>query len=156
MSRYNWEELKKEFMLGDYKSLKEFAESKGLKYNGTFRKKTSGWLVEKRQKEDKKVTKIIEKTIEKIAERESDRNVAHLKLWDEFLYILQEALDDKENLLNKQGRISAYVLEKFANVMEKAQKGQRLALGLDEKQEQDNGSIDALVEAIRKSRDEEK
>ncbi len=156
MARYNWEELKQKFLLGDYKSLKEFAEREGLNYKSSyFFKRVKGWIEEKEVKEKQKRSRIIEKVTEKQIEQEVDYNTTHLKLWGEFLNILQEALADKENLLNKQGRISAYILEKFANVMEKAQKGQRLALGLDNQTETSNESLKELVRAIRESAAEE-
>lgn len=151
MARFNWEQLKQKFLLGDYKSIREFAEREGLKYNGNFIKKTKGWDKEKASKEKEKRCKIIEKVTEKQIEQEVDYNTTHLKLWGEFLNILQEAITNKEHIKDKKGKISAYVLEKFANVMEKAQKGQRLALGLDNQNEADSDSLKELVEAIRES-----
>lgn len=35
-SRYDWEALKKEFLLGDYKSVQEFARKKNLSVNALF------------------------------------------------------------------------------------------------------------------------
>ena len=66
MAKYNWEQLEKEYILGDYKSVKN---------NGTTRKYTSGWKDKKRQKEDRKKTKTIEKTIEKESEKEAQQIV---------------------------------------------------------------------------------
>jgi hypothetical protein len=149
--RYDWEALRQKFLLGDYKSLREFAEREGLKYNGNFIKKTKGWDKEKDAKEKQKRCKIIEGVIEGQIKQEIDWNLTHLKMWGEFLNIVQEALNDKSNIQNKEGKISAYILEKFANVMEKAQKGQRLSLGLDEKTGRDDDSLKELIEAIRES-----
>ncbi|MDO6355124.1 hypothetical protein Q3V94_08535 [Caloramator sp. CAR-1] len=154
MARENWEELKKEFMLGDFKSLKDFAEKKGLKYNSDFRKKVAGWKEEKLTKLRQKTDKIIEKTIEKQIEHEVDYNTTHLKLWGEFLNILSEAISDKDNLKNKDGKISAYILEKFANVMDKAQKGQRLALGLDEQKQDNTELLNKVNEIVRALQDD--
>jgi len=155
MARYDWEALRQKFLLGDYKSLREFAECEGLNYKSSyFFKRTKGWIEEKEAREKEKRSKIIERVIEKQIEQEIDYNLTHLKLWGEFLNILQEALGDKRNIKSKDGKISAYILEKFANVMEKAQKGQRLALGLDNQNEINNDSLKELVEAIRKSEEE--
>lgn len=154
MARINWEELKKEFMLGDFKSLKDFAEKKGLKYNSDFRKKVAGWKEEKLTKHRQKADKIIEKTIEKQIEHEVDYNTTHLKLWGEFLNILSEVISDKDNLKNKDGKISAYILEKFANVMDKAQKGQRLALGLDEQKQDNTELLNKVNEIVRALQDD--
>ncbi|WP_244262333.1 hypothetical protein [Thermoanaerobacter wiegelii] len=61
--------FKKEFILGDYESVRDFAAQKGIKYNGYFAEKTKGWAEEKRARQEQKQSKIIEKTIEKIAKR---------------------------------------------------------------------------------------
>ncbi|MCM8901314.1 hypothetical protein KVG29_08785 [Caldicoprobacter algeriensis] len=135
MARYDWDKLKKEFILGEYESVREFAAQKGIKYNGYFAAKTRGWTDEKRALQEQKQSKIIERVIEKQIEQEVNWNITHLNLWGEFLNILRQALENPKNLMTKDGRISAYILEKFANVMEKIQKGQRLALGLDEQQQ---------------------
>ncbi|ADQ04394.1 hypothetical protein Calow_0826 [Caldicellulosiruptor owensensis OL] len=136
MAKYNWEELKQKFLLGDYKSLREFAECEGLNYKSSyFFKRTKGWIEEKEAREKEKRIEIIERVIEKQIEQEVNWNTTHLKLWGEFLNILQEVFKNAESVKTKDGRINAYVLEKLANVMEKAQKGQRLALGLDEQQQ---------------------
>lgn len=150
MARYDWEALKREFLLGDYKSLRQFANAKKLCYSH-LRRKAVGWAKEKSELQAQKERKIAEDLLEKQIEQEIDWNITHLKLWGEFLNILQDALKDKKNIKSKDGKISAYVLEKFANVMEKAQKGQRLALGLDEKTEKDDGSLKELADAIRES-----
>ncbi|MBZ4662780.1 MAG: hypothetical protein JG776_462 [Caloramator sp.] len=153
MARRNWEELKKEFMLGDYKSLKEFADKKGINYD-YLRRKTKGWLKERVTKQSQKSHKIIEKTIEKQIEHEVDYNTTHLKLWGEFLNILSEALKDIENIKTRDGKISAAALEKLANVMDKAQKGQRLALGLDEQKQDNTELLNKVNEIVRALQDD--
>jgi hypothetical protein len=150
-ARYDWEALKKEFLLGDYKSVQEFARKKNLPVNAHFFRKTKGWAEEKRELRERKERKITEAVVKEQIKQEIDWNLTHLRLWGEFLNILQEALNDKDNIQNRDGKISAYILEKFANVMEKAQKGQRLALGPDEKTEKDDDNLKKLIEAIRES-----
>lgn len=134
MPRYNWDALKREFLLGDYKSLRQFAKAKKLCYSH-LRRKAVGWAKEKSELQAQKERKIAEGLIQNQIKQEIDWNLTHLKLWGEFLNILQEVFKNAESVKTKDGRINAYVLEKLANVMEKAQKGQRLALGLDEQQQ---------------------
>ncbi|SKC34587.1 hypothetical protein SAMN04515608_0022, partial [Caldicellulosiruptor bescii] len=43
--QYDWESLKREFMLGDFKTLKEFAQAKNISY-GFLRNKAKGWTQE--------------------------------------------------------------------------------------------------------------
>lgn len=72
-SKYNWHELKRRFLTGNYKTLADFAKKNDLKVNGNFKKRTNGWLEEKDQLEIEKSTILIEKSIQKTTDRASDR-----------------------------------------------------------------------------------
>ena len=85
MAKYDWKQLEKEYILGDYKSVSAFLKNKGIKNNGTNRKYTSGWKDKKRQKQDKNKTKIIEKVIEKESEKEAKKVVKVKDVADEIL-----------------------------------------------------------------------
>ena len=73
MAKYNWKDLEKEYILGDYKSVSAFLKDKEIPNNGSTRKQTSGWSEAKRQKQDKEKTKTIEKVIEKESEKEAKK-----------------------------------------------------------------------------------
>jgi hypothetical protein len=149
--KYNWIELKKEFILSNYNTLKEFAESKEMKYDATFRKRAVGWLDEKQLKDHTKATKVIEKTIEKATDREANRNIKHLKLWDGVSDVIEEMLINKKDELTKGDHYNIYALEKLATILEKIQKGQRLAEGLDkDDKDQQKGNLDSLLEVFNK------
>lgn len=154
MARYDWEVLRQKFLLGDYKSLREFAEREGLNYKSSyFFKRTKGWVEEKEAREKEKRSKIIEGAIERQIKHEIDWNTRHLEIWGKLLAIILEAVEDYrlQFVSEKTGRLNVYALEKVANIIEKAQKGQRLSLGLDEKTEKDDGSLKELADAIRES-----
>jgi hypothetical protein len=154
MARINWEELKKEFILGDYKSLRVFADKKGLKYNGNFMKKTKGWSDEKVAKGLQKSCKIVERTIEKQINHEVDRNTRHLNMWDTLLDIVDEVMNGKDqHLQTKAGNINVYAIEKLTSIVERAQKGQRLAEGLDMDKQQ-AVDVSPYVEALNGIADE--
>ena len=53
MAKYDWENLEKEYILGNYKSVSAFLKEKGVPNNGSTRKQTSGWKDKKKDKEDK-------------------------------------------------------------------------------------------------------
>jgi hypothetical protein len=172
MAHYNWEQLKKEYILGEFKSLNEFAELKGLKINGNFKKQTKGWADEKELWENQKSTKIINKTIEKVAEKEASRNMRFLNISDMALDAIEEYMKDKKymkhiikykNYVDGKADSEELVAElldvpdtkAFANMitsLEKIQKGQRTAEGLDRPQQQEDGNIDKLIDAISRSK----
>lgn len=73
MAKYDWKQLEKEYITGEYKSVSQFIKSKEIPYNGTTKSKTKGWTEKKRLKQDQKATKIIEKVIEKESEKEAKK-----------------------------------------------------------------------------------
>lgn len=148
MAKYDWKQLEKEYILGDYKSVSAFLKDKKINNNGTTRKYTKGWNEKKRQKEDKKATKIIEKTIEKETEKEVDINMRHYKIYDSFLNVLEGSFRKPEEYMYL-GMPDYDKLKKMVDVLEKAQKGQRLAKGLDK--ENDNASTQSLADIIQKA-----
>jgi len=153
MARYDWEALRQKFLLGNYKSLREFAEREGLNYKSSyFFKRTKGWIEEKEVREKEKRSKIIEGAIERQIKQEIDWNTKHLEAWGKFLNIILEAVEDyhRHFYSEKSSKLNPYALEKAANVLRMAQKGQRKALGLDEKQqEQANEIVERLQEIVR-------
>lgn len=148
MAKYDWKQLEKEYILSDYKSVSGFLKDKGISNNGTTRKHTSGWKDKKRQKEDKKATKIIEKVTEREIEKEVDINTRHLKLYDSFLDVLEGSFKNPAEYMYL-GMPDYDKLKKMVDILEKSQKGQRLAKGLDK--ETENSNIQSLAEAIQKA-----
>lgn len=78
MAKYDWKQLEKEYILSDYKSIKDFLENQNIKYNGNAREKTKGWTTKKVTKQEEKSNKVIEKVTEKEAEKEAEQ-IANIK-----------------------------------------------------------------------------
>lgn len=148
MAKYDWKQLEKEYILSDYKSVSQFIKSKEIPYNGTTKSKTKGWTEKKRLKQDQKETKIIEKVIEKEIEKEVDINTRHLKLYDNFLNVLENSFNNPNEYMYL-GMPDYDKLKKMVDILEKSQKGQRLAKGLDK--ESENSITQSLAETIQKA-----
>lgn len=73
MAKYDWKQLEKEYILSDYKSVKEFLRGKDIKSTGNTNKQTKGWAEKKAIKEEQKSNKIVEKVIEKQSEKEANK-----------------------------------------------------------------------------------
>lgn len=137
MGKFNWEKLKKEYILGDIDSLREFAKYKKLNYTGYYMQKTKGWGEERVAVSREMSCKTIKKTIEKVAEAESDINSRHVSVWNKILNKIESIIGkDKLIVSGKFGRqietdVTPKALSELATAMEKVQKGQRLALGID-------------------------
>lgn len=78
MAKYDWKQLEKEYILGDYKSISAFLREKGISRNKTTNAQTKEWNIKKHQKDIKKISKTIEKVTEKEAEREAEK-IANIK-----------------------------------------------------------------------------
>ena len=75
VAKHDWKQLEKEYVLSEYKSIKEFLQSKDIRYNGNAREKTKGWTKKRVTKQEQKSNKIIEKVIEKESEKEAQQIV---------------------------------------------------------------------------------
>ena len=152
MAKYDWKQLEKEYILSEYKSVKEFLRSKDIKSTGNTNKQTKGWAGKKATKEQQKSNKIVEKVIEKEIEKEVDINTRHLKLYDSFLDVLEGSFKNPAEYMYLE--MPDYdKLKKMVDILEKAQKGQRLAKGLD-KEENNNENLNKVEELLSKIKEE--
>ena len=152
MAKYDWKQLEKEYILSEYKSVKEFLRSKDIKSTGNTNKQTKGWAEKKATKEQQKSNKIVEKVIEKEIEKEVDINTRHLKLYDSFLDVLEGCFKNPAEYMYLE--MPDYdKLKKMVDILEKAQKGQRLAKGLD-KEENNNENLNKVEELLSKIKEE--
>lgn len=101
MAKYNWKELEKEYILGEYKSVSEFLKEKEVPNNGSTRKKTSGWGDKKRQKDDEIKTKTVQKVIEKESEKVSDKIVNVKNVAEELLNKINTSITELNKYISK-------------------------------------------------------
>ena len=152
MAKYDWKQLEKDYILSEYKSVKEFLRSKDIKSTGNTNKQTKGWAEKKATKEQQKSNKIVEKVIEKEIEKEVDINTRQLKLYDSFLDVLEGSFKNPAEYMYLE--MPDYdKLKKMVDILEKAQKGQRLAKGLD-KEENNNENLNKVEELLSKIKEE--
>lgn len=102
--KYDWNELEKDFITGEYKNVSDFLRQKGIPNNGTTRKYTSGWTDKKRQKKDKEKTKTIERIIEKQSEIEAEQKIKINDVAQRLLEKIDIATDELNKYVNKKTR----------------------------------------------------
>lgn len=78
MAKYDWKQLEKEYILGNYKSISAFLRERGISRNKTTNAQTKEWNIKKHQKDIEKTSRTIEKVTEKEAEREAEK-IANIK-----------------------------------------------------------------------------
>lgn len=94
LAKYDWKNLKKEYLLSEYITVSSFLKAKNIPNNGQNRKMTKGWANDKRQKEDKVITKTVEKIIEKQAEKDANEAITINKVADALLKKVNEAVNE--------------------------------------------------------------
>ena len=84
--------------------------------------------------------------------KEVDINTRHLKLYDSFLDVLEGSFKNPAEYMYLE--MPDYdKLKKMVDILEKAQKGQRLAKGLD-KEENNNENLNKVEELLSKIKEE--
>lgn len=135
--RYNWTKLKIQFINGDYKNLREFAERKKIPYK-TMLNAAKGWAAEKREKDSQKVVKIGEKIqsakIDEAVTQILSRNQQIQGVTDKLLRALSDMPEeDVAKLLKDSPKAFLSLTSGLVNI----QKVHRIADGLDKDSDPD-------------------
>lgn len=113
MAKYDWKQLEKDYILGDYKSVSSFLKDKGIKQNGSTKKSTKGWKEKKVLKEDKKSTKVIEKVLEKESEKEANKIIQVKDVANDLLSKIVQANNElNKHLAKHKTKVKAVVYDK--------------------------------------------
>lgn len=94
MAKYDWKQLEKEYILGNYKSVSSFLKDKEIPINGSTKKSTKGWKNKKVLKEEQKSTKVIEKVLEKESEKEANKIIRVKDVANDLLSKIVQANDE--------------------------------------------------------------
>lgn len=105
MAKYNWQQLEKEYILSNHKTVSSFLRDKKIPNNGSTRKQTSGWKDKKRDKQDKTMTKTIQKVIEKESEKEANKIVKVNDVANKLLEKIMVATDELNKSTDMFGTI---------------------------------------------------
>lgn len=94
MAKYDWKNLKKEYITGKYNTVSSFLKEKGIPNNGNTKKATKGWKNGKALIEERKSTKTIEKIIEKQAEKDANEAITISSVADALLKKVNDAVKE--------------------------------------------------------------
>lgn len=113
MAKYDWKQLEKEYILSEYKSVKEFLRSKDIKSTGNTNKQTKGWAEKKATKEQQKSNKIVEKVIEKQSEKEANEIIQVKDVANDLLSKIVQANNElNKHLAKHKTKVKAVVYDK--------------------------------------------
>ncbi len=101
MAKYNWQELEKEFVLGNYKSINDFLKERNIPYGSSVRKKTKDWKVKKSKKEARKSEKVIEKVIEKESTKEANEILKTKDTAEKLLKKINKSIEELDRYVAK-------------------------------------------------------
>ena len=136
-SKIDWIKIKNDYVFNNL-TIRELVKKYGVAQSsiGTHCSKEN-W--EKTRQEER--NKIETETAQKIRDREIARRVAkneeHIRLYDDGLDVVKSLLrvyQEQASELKRRGNVNPFNLEKIFSCIEKAQKGQRLALNIDKEE----------------------
>lgn len=102
MAKYDWIALENEYILGDYKSIREFLKEKGISRGKSTTEKTKDWNEKKQSKIIQKSSKITEKVIEMESEKEANEIVNINSIADELASKVSEAIRELNRYIAKK------------------------------------------------------
>ena len=100
----DWNELEREFLTENYKSVNQFFKEKGISRNKSSIEKTRSWEQKKHTKNTKKTHRIVEKVIEKQAEIEAEQKIKINDVAQRLLKKIDIATDELNKYVNKKTR----------------------------------------------------
>lgn len=112
MAKYDWKQLEKEYILSNYKSVKEFLNNKEIKYNGNARDKTKGWTEKRVIKQEEKSNKIVEKTIEIESKKEAQQIVDIRLIANDLALNIIKANKETNLYIDKYGEIQIGLIDR--------------------------------------------
>jgi hypothetical protein len=127
----DWEKIKVLYLKGEKpKNIVEKFKTLEITARQITRKFSANKITDKKRQIETKTQEILENDI---IQEKTEANKRHIALYDEGLDIVEKLLKAyKENALQGKKRgVNPFNLEKIFSCIEKAQKGQRLALNID-------------------------
>ena len=141
-------------------SQRKLAEKYSVSFNTLKdRANREGWAQAKKKTRNKIAIKTLQKTVVKIVNKEADFNLRHIELWEKILKKAERVVDDElsshVDMFGKVHKLNVVLegkLETISKIVDKAQKGHRLALGMDKAGTEDKDSQetgDSFIDALR-------
>ena len=150
--KYPWAKIKKDYLLGKYKTIKQLGEAYGVPYN-YIRKRTANWnkqkdIGTKMAQQEKDVPTVPNEYPSDIIFNDhnlpEDRDIWHKRMWDKLGIIIEKALDEAEdNFFTHDGKIKTKAVADISVVIEKIQKGQE-----NNKEDKNAGQLKEYVDML--------
>lgn len=169
-----WEDLKRDFMCNEYKDLREFAEAHNLVYGtGSFIKKTTGWISEKKERRREVNEKVIIQTEKEIEDELTKLNKRHIDISTKILDSADKAIAELNKYVvklrtgyGKEGYDENYIVEdleaidvdkllKITKSLAEVQKIQRTAVGITDNPDKGKKIGEQIKSEIKDMTDEE-
>lgn len=126
--KYDWDKLYEEWLHGDYVSITEFGKKQGIPLNTIYSyARKYKWVEKKTQYNTRKAQEITTSIIINSKEKAIEYNNKAIKQCD----CANDVITKYMEAVAKSGKFSVFTFEKIITCMERLQKIQRIALGLD-------------------------
>lgn len=152
--KHDWDKYREEYIYSNC-SLPDLVKKYGVSLSQLGLRASKEKWVELREAKREEIKKEVEKiSTESEIERRRKLNETHLALYDESLELVRSLLDDYKEYQRRvkagelKKSLSPFNLEKIFICLEKAQRGQRLALGCDSKKDIEEEKTEPEVKYI--------
>ena len=154
--KHNWAVIKKAYydeVIGKNVPLKQLAQEHNVSYN-YMRKKSSEWKQDREVARDEFILAVEEETRSADTMTASDRNLKHIQAYDIAMTHCMTVLNNPmQHLCTLDGIFKPANLERIVATIDKCQKGQRLALGLDNNIKDSKSLLGDISDAISLARE---
>lgn len=150
--KYDWNELEKEFILSDYKTVSSFLKAKGINRTGAVNKQVKNWKEKKAKKEQQRSKKTVEKIIEKQAEKEATEKVQINDVANKLLQKIYEATNQLNMSSDMFGKVHENEIINSSDIKKLASALKDLAdITKDNKENEQNKTPEIKISVIDNS-----
>lgn len=152
MTKAERDALKAEFITGDYRTIKEFAEAKGIEYNSTFRKMASleRWTKDKNEH----LEQIYKKTVKKHEQKRVEDALRDITTRQNKTLDVISKIRDKAEKIITGGNVSAKEINALASAMFRVNEIEKGIL-FDQDGNTDNKGLQPIINIMDCSKDGE-
>ncbi|WP_302570438.1 hypothetical protein [uncultured Clostridium sp.] len=147
--KYNWQNIKSDYMANKYPTLRGLADAYGVEY-GYMRKRAAKWKNEKEFVSDLSEENSIHSDL--IIEIPEDRNELHTNMYDKLSIIVMRMLNEPENFFTHEGKPKTKSLVDISQVVERIQKGHQGSIK-DDKQFTQLTAYTDMIKKLKESVD---
>jgi hypothetical protein len=151
MAKYNMAKIKAEYVTSPvHIGGKDLAVKWNIPYVVLKRHaKKERWVDLRQQTQARLERRLLKRVETRMIHKASEINDSHFRVWQKFFERVEDSFDNTEEMKNILGKTNWKSLKAMSEIMERLQRGQRLARNMDKTSgEKEDGNLSKLVEIL--------